>query len=65
MLVVREQYLEWLGAAGYGSTIAPMVQVFGEAKGILTSSTLTILGGIVGFFLGNMILRKHVKKARL
>ncbi len=65
MVLIREQYVEWYKTVGNQESVSAMINVYGTLSGILITTGLTIAGCVAGCLIGNSILRRHVKKARI
>lgn len=55
MLLFREQYLDWYSQYADSLAVDVMLQFFSSAAGPLTALGITIVGCIIGGFIGKMI----------
>ncbi|MGL6198695.1 MAG: MptD family putative ECF transporter S component [Lachnospiraceae bacterium] len=65
MILFRDQFLAWYSTFGTEETISTLIQVYGGPSGILITVALTAAGSILGCMIGQRILNRHVKKARI
>ncbi|AYK05227.1 MULTISPECIES: MptD family putative ECF transporter S component [Brevibacillus] len=65
LIFFREQYLAILKKSYSPEQLEAMLYYFDTPSMILIMCTISAIGGLVGCFIGNLLMKKHVKKAKL
>ena len=65
MFFFKEQYLDSLKASYTDEGIKTLVRFYGSLDMLLLIAAITIILSAVGFIVGQKLLKKHMKKAKL
>ena len=65
MFLFKEQYLSSLKGSYTEEGIKTLVHFYGSLDMLLLIGVITVVLAVVGFWIGNYFLKKHVKKAKL
>ncbi|ATF14989.1 MptD family putative ECF transporter S component [Brevibacillus porteri] len=65
LIFFRESYLATLEKSYTPEQLSAMLYYFETPSMILTMCSISFVGGLLGCYFGNLLMKKHVKKAKL